>query len=115
MLMLTTREKITMAKAGYHLIMAGRRLCGLPRRLQVERDGLAWQLDLAEAIDFTIWLRGRFEPATLALCERLVSPGAVVLDIGANVAPHANASTRPRDGKFNRAHYSSSVLWLRPR
>jgi hypothetical protein len=85
MLMLTTREKITMAKAGYHLIMAGRRLCGLPRRLQVERDGLAWQLDLAEAIDFTIWLRGRFEPATLALCERLLSPGAVVLDIGANV------------------------------
>jgi hypothetical protein len=85
MLMLTTREKITMAKAGYHLIMAGRRRCGLPRRLEVERDGLARQLDLAEAIDFTIWLRGRFEPTTLALCERLLSPGAVVSDIGANV------------------------------
>jgi FkbM family methyltransferase len=85
MLMLTTREKITMVKAAYHLIMVGRRLCGLPRRLQVERDGLAWQLDLAEAIDFTIWLCGRFEPATHALCERLLSPGAVVFDIGANV------------------------------
>jgi FkbM family methyltransferase len=85
MLMLTTREKITMVKAAYHLIMVGRRLCGLPRRLEVERDGLASQLDLAEAIDFTIWLCGRFEPATHALCERLLSPGAVVFDIGANV------------------------------
>jgi len=86
-----------------------------PNGLPWVASHFGWQLDLAEAIDFTIWLRGRFEPATLALCERLVSPGAVVLDIGANVAPHANASTRPRDGKFNRAHYSSSVLWLRPR
>src|SRR5437868_5028533 len=85
MTMLTTREKITIAKAGYQLVMVGRRLFGLPRRLEVERDGVMWQLDLAEAIDFTIWLRGRFEPGTLSLCERLLSPGAVVLDIGANV------------------------------
>jgi hypothetical protein len=45
-------------------MMAGRRLCGLPRRLELERDGLAWQLDLAEAIDFTIW-RGRFTLSAL--------------------------------------------------
>src|ERR1700737_2954721 len=31
--------------------MAVRQLCGLPRRLEVERDGLAWRLDLAESID----------------------------------------------------------------
>lgn len=46
---------------------------------------VTYELDLAEDIDSTIYFKGAFEPNTVAAFERLVRPGDVVLDVGANM------------------------------
>ncbi len=61
---------------------------GAGREAEVRRHGLRWRLDLDEGIDFSIFLLGAFEAATMAACERLVRSGDVVLDIGANIGAH---------------------------
>lgn len=54
----------------------------------VSRDGLNYELDISEGIDLSIYMMGRFEPATTRALEKLVKPGATVLDIGANIGAH---------------------------
>lgn len=87
-MIITTARKIALAKIAYHLLMAFRRLIGLSPQVQAARGGIRWLLDLREGIDFSIYLLGGFEPATLQLYRRLVSAGDVVLDIGANIGSH---------------------------
>jgi len=53
--------------------------------VEVERRGIRWSLDLREGIDFAIWLRGAFEPREVDLLERIVKPGWMVADVGANI------------------------------
>jgi len=55
----------------------------------VERQGLNYELDLGQLIDARIYYEGEFEPETSALFRRLVKPGMIVFDIGANVGAHA--------------------------
>jgi len=55
----------------------------------VERNGLNYELDLGQLIDARIYYEGEFEPETSALFRRLVKPGMIVFDIGANVGAHA--------------------------
>jgi len=86
--MLTTRRKIALAAALQTGIMATRRSVGAGPQARVHRRGIEWNLDLREGIDFAIWLMGAFEPATVAACARLVPPGGIVLDIGANIGAH---------------------------
>lgn len=86
--MLTTRRKIALAAALQTGIMAARGAVGSGPKARVRRRGIEWDLDLREGIDFAIWLMGVFEPATVAACARLVPPGGVVLDIGANIGAH---------------------------
>ena len=52
------------------------------------RGGIVWELDLREGIDFAIYLQGGFEPAALREYRRVVKPGSVALDIGANIGSH---------------------------
>jgi FkbM family methyltransferase len=52
------------------------------------RDGLNWELDLRQGIDFAIFLQGGFEPMTLREYGRLVKAGDTVFDIGANIGAH---------------------------
>jgi FkbM family methyltransferase len=85
---LSTRSKISIAKSVRAIVMAGRRLAGRTNSARVTRRRIEWDLDLAEGIDFAIYLLGGFEVRTLKLYERLIKPGDVVLDIGANIGAH---------------------------
>jgi len=51
-------------------------------------EGMTFELDLSEMIDACIFLE-RFEPDIVALIDRLVRPGWIVFDIGANIGAHA--------------------------
>ena len=72
---LKTRNKILIARA-------------ITPQTTVTRGGILWSLDLEESIDLAIYLFGRFESATVKYYCRLVSPGQILLYIGANIGAH---------------------------
>ena len=87
--MLSTIQKINLAKIAYYLVMTVRRLLRrTSQQIKVTRRGIQWCLDLREGIDFSIYILGGFEPSTLRLYNGLVKTGDVVLDIGANIGSH---------------------------
>lgn len=55
---------------------------------RIKRKGINWHVDLWEGIDFAIFLQGVFEPSTAHALKRLIRPGNVVVDIGANIGSH---------------------------
>lgn len=65
-----------------------RRATGQSMQGHFRREGLVWELNLDEGIDFSIWLFGAFEHDMLQVYSRLLKPGACVLDIGANIGAH---------------------------
>jgi FkbM family methyltransferase len=85
---LSTRQKIMLARVAYSVVMAARRLGGRSHEAHVRRADVSWCLDLREGIDFAIYLTGAFEPATVAAYRRLIRPGDVVIDVGANMGAH---------------------------
>lgn len=52
-------------------------------------DGINYELDLREAIDYAMYTTGSREPSTSRALKTLCKRGDVVLDIGANVGSHA--------------------------
>ena len=86
--MLSTAQKIRIARVLSGGVIGLRRTLGLPSEVTTRRGGVRWRLDLTEGIDLSIYLLGAFEPATVKLYRRLVKPGDVVLDIGANIGAH---------------------------
>jgi FkbM family methyltransferase len=86
--MLTTKTKVSLAGAAYKFISFGRNLFGKSDSAIVHRGGARYHLDLKEGIDFSIYLLGAFEPGTQKTLQKLVKPGDVVFDIGANVGAH---------------------------
>ena|SRR5258707_9043467 len=86
--MLTTKTKISLASLAYRCIAAARAVAGKDDSVIVNRSGIRWSLDLSEGIDFSIYLLGAFEPSTAATLQKLVKPGDVALDIGANIGAH---------------------------
>jgi FkbM family methyltransferase len=86
--MLTTRQKIALARLVQAPVIATRALAKRGPISRARRRGVNWSLDLREGIDFSIWLLGAFEVGTVRAYERLVAPGSAVLDIGANVGAH---------------------------
>lgn len=86
--MLSTAQKIVIARAVSTVVVGLRRCGGLAIETTVVRRGLRWQLDLNEGIDLSIYLLGGFELRLLRLYRTLVHHGDVVLDIGANIGAH---------------------------
>ena len=82
-----TANKIALARLAYRAIHLVRAAAGYSDRTIVQRDGLSYDLDLSEGIDFAIYL-GVFERQTRNALKALVKPGSVVLDIGANIGVH---------------------------
>jgi FkbM family methyltransferase len=83
-----TTHKIAAARAIYHAIHAGRILLGRTDQEIVVRDGVTYDLDLSQGIDFAIYLNNIYERQTKAALRKLVSPASLVLDIGANIGAH---------------------------
>ncbi|MBX4950229.1 FkbM family methyltransferase [Rhizobium binae] len=86
--MLSTSNKIRIARSISTAILWGRGLFHLPSELIAVRRGVTWSIDLKEGIDLAIYVLGGFEVQTLKLYARLVNEGDVVLDIGANIGAH---------------------------
>ena len=86
--MLTTRRKISIAAALSRLIRTARAVVSTGSdKVLVKRDGILWNLDLKEGIDFAIFLR-LYERSMTKAIRRWVHPGSVILDIGANIGAH---------------------------
>lgn len=85
---LNTRTKLAIARALYRGIHLARTLAGRGDRANVARNGVRFSLDLREGIDLALYL-GVYERGTSEALRRLVKPGAVVVDVGANVGAHA--------------------------
>jgi FkbM family methyltransferase len=87
-MILKTKDKIALAGLAYRILALGRTLVGKNDSAVVRRDGFRWDLDLREGIDFAIYLLGAFEKSTVVTLQRLIEPGDVVMDIGANIGAH---------------------------
>lgn len=83
-----TSHKIGAARMLFHAVHFGRGLLGRTDRDIVVRDGITYDLDLSQGIDFAIYLGNIYERQTRAALRRLVKPGSLVLDIGANIGAH---------------------------
>jgi FkbM family methyltransferase len=83
-----TAQKIAGARAIYRLVHAGRRLFGRTDHAVVVRDGVTYDLDLSQGIDFAVYLGGIYERSTARALTKLVTPSSLVLDIGANIGAH---------------------------
>ena len=86
--MLSTRRKITLARWAYQCVHAARALFTRDDHTIVVRGDIVWDLDLGEGIDFAIYLLGAFERSSIRAYSRLIKPGAVVIDVGANIGAH---------------------------
>ncbi|MDH4187143.1 MAG: FkbM family methyltransferase [Nitrospira sp.] len=86
--MLRTTTKLALAKYASRWLCFVRGAAGLSNQVVVTRDGIKWELDTQEGIDLAIYLLGMFERETVMACRRMIKPGDVVLDIGANIGAH---------------------------
>ncbi len=80
--------KVLLASIAYEGISRARELAGRGEQAEVRRRGIRWSLDLSEGIDFSIYLIGAFEWSTALTLDKLVKPGDIVFDIGANIGAH---------------------------
>jgi len=86
--MLSTSNKILIARYLSKAVLFVRGCLGLPTTVLAKRRGINWSLDLRDGVDFAIYLLGGFEVRTLDRYKELIRNGDTVLDIGANVGSH---------------------------
>lgn len=90
-MILQTKHKIFLASMAYRPIRLFRKLTGKTQSGQFRRNGLLWELDLGEVIDFMIYLTGGFETSLNQFIRNNLTAGMVALDIGANIGAHTLA------------------------
>jgi hypothetical protein len=88
MSILSVKQKIYVARLLNRALTVTRRLAGRGPKALVRRRSVNWALDINEGIDLSIYLLGSYEPQMLRAYTKLVRPGDVVFDIGANVGAH---------------------------
>lgn len=86
--MITVKQKIFFARCINQSLRLLRRFGGRGMQVECRRLGVRWNLDLDEGIDLSIYLFGAYEPRTLSVYSRVIRPGDVVFDIGANIGAH---------------------------
>ena len=84
-----TVHKLALARVAYRTIHIARAMIGRSDRCVVTRDGVTYDLDISQGIDFAIFLGNMFERGTRNALRRLVKPSSLVLDIGANIGAHS--------------------------
>jgi FkbM family methyltransferase len=85
---LSTASKIAVARWLGRAVRAGRFLAG--RRdfdVVCRRQGVRWSLDLREGVQLALYL-GLYERTTARRLAEFARPGAIVVDVGANVGAH---------------------------
>jgi len=88
---ISTRIKIAVARQLRNISVVVAHLSkatGHDGLVRVHRKGANWVLDLSEGIDLSIYLVGGFERSTHAAYRRLLKPGSICIDIGANIGSH---------------------------
>lgn len=83
-----TRTKVALARIASRALVWMRRGVGAGGFATVSRRGVRWHLDLTEGIELSIYLLGGFEISVSKAGGRWVRPGAVILDLGANIGAH---------------------------
>ncbi len=86
--MLTTKRKVQFARILSLLVIGLRKLVGRGPEVVARRRGVTWHLDLREGIDLSLYL-GLYERRLSRIAAGTTTPGAVVLDIGANFGVHS--------------------------
>lgn len=82
-----TAHKIAIARSMHRVVKFGRAMLGQGDQAIFVRNNISYELDLSQGIDFAIFLN-RYERQTQLRLHDLVTPGALVLDVGANVGAH---------------------------
>jgi FkbM family methyltransferase len=93
--MLATATKIRLARRASATLLR----LGFRAQRQVRRNGIAFELDLREGIDLSLFLFGSFQRNVIGAIRRYVPPDGVVIDVGANIgAVTLVAATHLRNG-----------------
>jgi hypothetical protein len=80
-IMLSTATKMRIARALSTTLLS----IGFPAKQQVRRRGIAYEADLREGIDLSLYLFGAFQSHVLQIVRRLIPTNGIVLDVGANI------------------------------
>lgn len=86
---LSTLTKMRIARMLSRSAIGLRKLKGRPSHDIFSRRGLRWKLDLSEGIDLSIYLFGQFERNVFEAYRKILRPGSIALDVGANIGAHA--------------------------
>jgi FkbM family methyltransferase len=87
-LTLNTKQKIALARSVNWGVRLLRKSVGRSMEGVFSRNGLEFDLNLDEGIEFAIFLLGSFEPEVVKQYDSILKPGNVVLDVGANIGAH---------------------------